>query len=87
MAVKIIRCPSCGEEVEITDLYEGVEIQCSLCNSIMVYQEGRLLLLDTNEEYDLDELESYEDEEDMMGNYDEFEEEEEEYYYDDYDEY
>jgi len=42
MAVKLIRCPSCGEEIEITDLYEGVEIQCSLCNSIMVYQEGKI---------------------------------------------
>ena len=79
MAVKIIRCPSCGEEIEITDLYEGVEIQCSLCNSIMVYQEGKLLLLDTNEEYDLDELESYEDEEERFD--DEFEDED--YYYED----
>ncbi len=80
MAVKIIRCPSCGEEIEITDLYEGVEIQCSLCNSIMVYQEGKLLLLDTNEEYELDELESYEDEE-MADDFDEFEDED--YYYED----
>ncbi len=81
MAVKIIRCPSCGEEIEITDLYEGVEIQCSLCNSIMVYQEGKLLLLDTNEEYDLDELESYEDEEERFDDFDEFEDED--YYYED----
>ena len=80
MAVKIIRCPSCGEEIEITDLYEGVEIQCSLCNSVMVYQEGKLLLLDTNEEFDLDELESVEEEEEFE-DYDEFEEEED-YYYD-----
>ncbi len=78
MAVKLIRCPSCGEEIEITDLYEGVEIQCSLCNSVMVYQEGKLLLLDTNEEFDIDELESFEEEEDFE---DEFEEEED-YYYD-----
>ncbi len=79
MAIKIIRCPSCGEEIEITDLYEGVEIQCSLCNSIMVYQEGKLLLLDTNEEYDLDDLETYEEEEDRFE--DEFEDED--YYYED----
>ncbi|WP_202320134.1 hypothetical protein [Archaeoglobus neptunius] len=82
MAVKIIRCPSCGEEIEITDLYEGVEIQCSLCNSIMVYQEGRLLLLDTNEEYELDDLESYE--EDMFDEYSEFEDEDDYYYEDEY---
>jgi DNA-directed RNA polymerase subunit RPC12/RpoP len=79
MAVKLIRCPSCGEEIEITDLYEGVEIECSLCNSVMVYQEGRLLLLDTNEEFDIDELESIEEEEEEFE--DEFEEEED-YYYD-----
>ncbi len=79
MAIKIIRCPSCGEEIEITDLYEGVEIQCGLCNSIMVYQEGKLLLLDTNEEYDLDDLETYEEEEDRFE--DEFEDED--YYYED----
>ncbi len=78
MAVKIIRCPSCGEEIELTDLYEGVEIECKLCGSVMLYQEGKLLLLDTNEEFDIEELESYEEEEE------EFEEEfeEEEYYYD-----
>lgn len=76
MAVKLIRCPSCGEEVELTDLYEGMEIQCSLCNCVMVYQEGKLLLLDTNEEFDIDELESFESEEIEK---DEFEEDE--YYY------
>jgi DNA-directed RNA polymerase subunit RPC12/RpoP len=79
MAVKIIRCPSCGEEIEITDLYEGVEIDCKLCNAVMIYQEGRLLLLDTNEEFDIEELESYEEVEE------EPEEDfgEEEYYYED----
>jgi len=70
MAVKIIKCPSCGEEIVLTDLYDGMEIQCNLCNSIMIYNEGRLLLLDTNEEFDLDELESEEEE---------FEEEEDEF--------
>ena len=79
MVVKIIRCPSCGEELELTDLYEGMEIQCKLCNSIMIYQEGKLLLLDTNEEFDLEELEGFEEEEE-----EEFEEEEfeEDYYFD-----
>jgi len=81
MAAKLIRCPSCGEEIEITDLYEGVEIQCSLCNSVMIYQEGKLLLLDTNEEFDIEELESFEEDEEEE-EVDEFEEEEEEYYYD-----
>ncbi len=77
MVVKIIRCPSCGEEVELTDLYEGMEIQCKLCGSVMIYQEGRLLLLDTNEEFELEELESFEEEEDYEEEF-----EEEEYYYD-----
>ncbi|OYT33590.1 hypothetical protein B6U96_15085 [Archaeoglobales archaeon ex4484_92] len=63
MVAKIIRCPSCGEEIELTDLYEGMEINCKLCGSVMIYQEGKFLLLDTNEEFDLEELESYEEEE------------------------
>lgn len=42
----------------------------------MIYQEGKLLLLDTNEEFNLEDLESYEDE------VEEEEEEEEEFYYD-----
>ncbi|RLI75328.1 hypothetical protein DRP05_15000 [Archaeoglobales archaeon] len=70
MAVKIIKCPSCGEEVVLTDLYDGMEIECNLCNSIMIYNEGKLHLLDTNEEFDLDELEVEEEK---------FEEEEEEF--------
>lgn len=78
MAVKIIMCPSCGEEVEIPDLYEGVEINCKSCGCLMIYQEGKLLLLDTNEEFDLEDLESYEEEEEI----EEEEEEEEEFYYD-----
>jgi len=78
MAVKIIRCPSCGEEIELTDLYEGMEVQCTLCNCIMVYQEGKILLLDTNEEFELEELESYEEDIEKR----DFEEEEEDYYYD-----
>lgn len=76
MVVKIILCPSCGEEVEITDLYEGVEISCKLCGCLMIYQEGKILLLDTNEEFDIEDLESYEEEEE-----EEEEREEEEYYY------
>lgn len=76
MAVKIILCPSCGEEIEIADLYEGLEINCKFCGSVMIYQEGKLLLLDTNEEFSLEDLESYEEEEI------EEEEEEEELYYD-----
>jgi len=79
MAVKIIRCPSCGEEIELTDLYEGMEVQCTLCNCIMVYQEGKILLLDTNEEFELEELESYEED---IEERDFEEEEEEDYYYD-----
>ncbi len=79
MVVKIIRCPSCGEELELTDLYEGMEIQCKLCNSIMIYQEGKLLLLDTNEEFDLEELEGFEEDEESNFEDEEFEEE---YYYD-----
>lgn len=78
MAVKIIFCPSCGEEVEIADLYEGVEINCKSCGCLMIYQEGKLLLLDTNEEFNLEDLESYEEEEEI----EEEEEEEEELYYD-----
>lgn len=84
MAVKLIRCPSCGEEIEIRDLYEGVEIQCNFCNSVMVYQEGRLLLLDTNEEFELDDLESREEEEEEKDEYDELEEEGYYYYEDEY---
>ncbi len=79
MVVKIIRCPSCGEELELTDLYEGMEIQCKLCNSIMIYQEGKLLLLDTNEEFDLEELEGFEEDEEENFEDEEFEED---YYYD-----
>lgn len=44
----------------------------------MIYQEGKLLLLDTNEEFNLEDLESYDEEEEI----EEEEEEEEEYYYD-----
>ncbi len=83
MAVKLIRCPSCGEEIELTDLYDGMEISCKLCNCVMVYENGKILLLDTNEEYDLEELESVEEEE----NFEEFEEEEEEEYYYEEEEY
>lgn len=78
MAVKIILCPSCGEEVEITDFYEGVEIRCKSCDALMIYQEGKILLVDTNEEFDLEDLQSHDyDEEDRE---EEIEEEEEDYY-------
>lgn len=81
MAVKIIFCPSCGEEVEITDLYEGVEIRCKFCDALMIYQEGKILLVDTNEEFDLEDLQScYEEEES------EEEIEEEDEYYGEYEE-
>ncbi len=80
MAVKIIFCPSCGDEVEIRDLYEGVEIKCESCGCVMIYQEGKLLLLDTNEEFNLEDLESYEEDDELEE--EEEEEEEEELYYD-----
>lgn len=75
MAVKIIKCPFCGEEIVLTDLYDGVEVECSLCNSIMIYKEGKLLVLDTNEEFDVDELEIEEEE------FEEEDEFEDEYYF------
>ncbi len=55
--MKFIVCPSCGEEIVIKDLYEGVEIQCDLCGSVLLYGEGRFILLDTNEEFDPEDLE------------------------------
>lgn len=76
MVVKIILCPSCGEEVELTDLYEGIEIRCKFCDALMIYQEGRILLVDTNEEFDIEDLQSYEEESE-----EEEVEEEEDYYY------
>uniref|UniRef100_A0A7J2TIA5 Lysine biosynthesis protein LysW n=1 Tax=Archaeoglobus fulgidus TaxID=2234 RepID=A0A7J2TIA5_ARCFL len=82
MAVKVITCPSCGEEIELTDLYEGVEIRCKFCECIMIYQEGKLLLLDTNEEFDIEDLEIHDEEIE-----DEEEMEEEDYYYYEEEEY
>ncbi|MEM0350612.1 MAG: hypothetical protein QXR27_04015 [Archaeoglobaceae archaeon] len=84
MAVKVIMCPSCGEEIEITDLYTGVEIRCKFCECVMIYQEGKILLLDTNEEFDIEDLESYEED---FEEEEEEEFEEEEYYYYDEDKY
>ncbi|AKG91255.1 hypothetical protein GAH_01453 [Geoglobus ahangari] len=55
--MKIIVCPSCGEDVEIRDLYEGVEIQCDFCGAVLIYEDGRFILLDTNEEFDPEDLE------------------------------
>jgi DNA-directed RNA polymerase subunit RPC12/RpoP len=73
MVVKLIRCPSCGEEIELRDIFEGMEIQCNLCNSVMLFHEGKILLLDTNEEFELEELLEEELEEDVF---------EEDYYFD-----
>jgi DNA-directed RNA polymerase subunit RPC12/RpoP len=77
MAVKIIRCPYCGEEIVLKDLYEDMEIRCDLCDTVLIYRRGKFLNLDTNEEYDLDELEGIEEE------FEEFEDfEDEEFYFD-----
>ena len=86
MVTKLIRCPYCGEEIELTDLYNGMEVQCKLCGAVMIYQDGKFLHLDTNEEYELEELE--EEIEDEFEE-EEFEEEvfEEEDYYFEEDEY
>jgi len=86
MVTKLIRCPYCGEEIELTDLYNGMEVQCKLCGAVMIYQNGKFLHLDTNEEYELEELEEEIEEEFEE---DEFEEEvfEEEDYYFEEDEY
>ncbi len=75
--MKFIVCPSCGEDIVIKDLYEGVEIQCELCSSVLIYEDGKFILLDTNEEFNPEDLEK------------DFSESEEEEYEDefDYDEY
>ncbi len=83
--MKIIRCPSCGEEIELKDLYEGLEVSCDLCGITLLYEEGKFILLDTNEEFDPEDLQEDFDEEEEFEE-EEFEEEEEEYDYD-YDEY
>ena len=83
MVVKLIRCPYCGEEIVLSDLYEGLEVQCKLCGAVMIFQNGKFLHLDTNEEYELEELEEEIEEEE-----EEFEDEfEEEDYYFEEDEY
>jgi ribosomal protein S27AE len=74
MVVKMIKCPSCGEDVILDDLFEGIEFSCRLCGSVMYFREGRILLLDTNEEFELDEL--IQEEEDIFEDEDEFEDEE-----------
>ncbi len=84
MVVKLIRCPYCGEEIELSDLYEGMEVQCKLCGAVMIYQNGKFLHLDTNEEYELEELEEEIEEEEEE--FEEFEEEEEDFYFEE-DEY
>ncbi len=84
--IKIIRCPSCGEDIVLEDLYDGIEIVCKLCNCTLVYLNGKIHVMETNEEYDLEELAMPEEEEEEE--VDEFAEEEEEeyedYYYEEY---
>jgi len=79
MVVKVIRCPSCGEIIELTDMYEGMEIHCDLCGLVMIVRDDELLVLDTNEAYPIESL-AYEEEKE--GFEEEFEEEEEYYDYD-----
>jgi predicted RNA-binding Zn-ribbon protein involved in translation (DUF1610 family) len=80
MVVKIIRCPSCGEVIELTDMYEGMEIHCDLCGLDMIVRDDEILVLDTNEAYPIESL-VYEEEKEEYE--EEFEEEfEEEEYYD-----
>jgi|Deesub1362B_J571_1020462.scaffolds.fasta_scaffold00325_33 DNA-directed RNA polymerase subunit RPC12/RpoP len=76
MVVKVIRCPSCGEVLELTDMYEGMEIQCELCGLVMIVKDDELLALDTNEVYSIESLAFEEEEEEDR---DEFEDED---YYD-----
>ncbi len=80
--MKFIVCPSCGEEIVIKDLYEGVEVQCDLCGSVLLYEEGKFILLDTNEEFDPEDLEKdfSETEEDLEDEFDDIDYEE----YDDF---
>ncbi len=79
--MKLIRCPFCGEEIELTDLYEGMEIQCKLCNNTLIYEEGKFILLDTNEEFDIEDLEKdydeFEEDTEKFNDFEEFEEFEE----------
>jgi predicted RNA-binding Zn-ribbon protein involved in translation (DUF1610 family) len=77
MVVKVIRCPSCGEVIELTDMYEGMEIHCDLCGLVMIVRNNELLVLDTNEVYSIESLVYEEEKEEFEG--EEFEEEE---YYD-----
>jgi len=77
MVVKVIRCPSCGEVIELTDMYEGMEIHCDLCGLVMIVRNNELLVLDTNEVYPIESLVYEEEKEEFEG--EEFEDEE---YYD-----
>ncbi len=78
--IKIIRCPSCGEEIVLKDLYEGMEITCSLCGYTIVYQNGKLHIMETNEEFELEELASSNkdetekelEEEELEGDYEDY---------------
>ncbi len=80
MVVKVIRCPSCGEVLELTDMFEGMEIHCELCGLVLIVKDDELLALDTNEVYSIDSLAFEEEEEE-----EELEEFEEDYYDYDYD--
>ena len=84
MVAKIIRCPYCGEEIELKDLYEEMEVKCKLCETVLIYRHGKFLNLDTNEEYNLEDLEEKEEAEIEESEFEEFEEEE---YYFESDEY
>ncbi len=78
--MKLIVCPSCGEEIVLKDLYEGMEIHCELCNAVLIYENSKFILLDTNEEFNPEDLEKDFEEEEFE---EEFEEEEYEDYYED----
>ncbi|RLI86841.1 MAG: hypothetical protein DRP01_03320 [Archaeoglobales archaeon] len=75
MAVKIIRCPYCGEEIELKDLYDEMKVECELCETVLIYRNGKFLNLDTNEEYKLEDLEEKEEVEEVEEFEDYFEEE------------
>jgi len=66
--------------LEIEELTENSEIKCDVCNLTMLYRNKKILVLDTNEEFNLNEL--TEREEGELEEFEEehyFEEEEEEY--------
>lgn len=82
MVSKIIKCPNCSEKIELTDLYDGMRVACNLCKSSMIFEKDKVLLVETNEEFYLEDLEYEEEEEEFEE--EEFEEEEE--FYEEYEE-